>query len=409
MRGSDLRHDPAARSTAAGYSPNTLEVDLEAVAHNVREVRRVIGPRLRMFAVLKGNALGFGAVEVAKTALANGADSLSLVHIREAVRLREAGITAPILLYGGSLGDPDAVGLVEHYDLTAAVVDFESARLHSELAHQRIRVFVKVDAGLERLGVRAENAVEVIKDISRLPNLSLDGVFTHLHVDGLYELAQLNKDTPMSPCVAWQFSRFRDVVEQLQRAGVPIPVAMAASSPVVRLSPDMYLTGVDTGRLIYGLIPDVPPVVQMDLRPAFHSLKSRLIQVKDLVRSEFVAEAGFPIRAGMRIGIIPMGLADGLDMLTSGEVLVRGTRVKLIGIFYEHARLDLTDVPAARAGDEVGVIGEQAGSRISLEEVVRYQRAKLPAGLGSVAGLGSLVREGVRRVYLQPQSTPRLD
>ena len=170
---------------------------------------------------------------------------------------------------------------------------------------------------------------------------------------------------------------------------------------MVRLSSDMYLTGVDTGRLIYGLIPEVPPVVRMNLRPAFHSLKSRLIQAKDVVRSEFVAEAGFPIRSNMRIGIIPMGLADGLDMLSVGEVLVQGARVKVLGMFYEHARLDLTDVPAARAGDEVVLIGEQLGARISLEEVVGYQRTNRPGGVGSVGGLGTVVREGVRRVYLK--------
>ena len=390
------------------YSPNTLEVDLDAIANNVREVRRVIGPGPRMFAVLKGNALGFGAVEVARTALANGADSLSLVHVREAVRLREAGITAPILLYGGSLGDPAAVDLVERHDLTAAVVDLESARLHSESARKLVRIFVKVDAGLERLGVRAEDAVGVIQEISRLPRISLDGVFTHLQVDGLYPSEPLDKDTPMSPALSWQFSRFQSLLNDLDRAGVRLPVAMAASSPVVRVSPDMHLTGVDTGRLIYGLIPEVPPVVEMDLRPAFRKLTSRLIQVKNVTRSAFVAEAGFAIRPDMRIGIIPMGLADGLDLLTCGEVLIRGIRARVIGTFYEHARLDVTDVPDARAGDEVVVIGEQLGAKITLQEVAHNQRIKMPGGVGSVGGLGAAVREGVRRVYLQA-SPARLD
>lgn len=113
------------------HSPNVLEVNLEAVAHNVREVRRVIGVQRTFFAVLKGNALGFGSVEVGKTALSNGADALALVHVREAIRLREAGITAPILLYGGNLGDTHAIQLAERYDLTVAVVDLESAQLHS--------------------------------------------------------------------------------------------------------------------------------------------------------------------------------------------------------------------------------------------------------------------------------------
>ena len=97
-----------------------------------------------------------------------------------------------------------------------------------------------------------------------------------------------------------------------------------------------------------------------------------------------------------------------MDLLTCGEVLVHGIRVRVIGTFYEHARLDVTDVPEARAGDEVVVIGEQAGSKITLEEVARNQRIKVPGGVGSVGGLGAVVREGVSRVYLQA-SPLRLD
>jgi len=381
------------------YSPNVLEVNLEAVAHNVREVRRVIGVQRTFFAVLKGNALGFGSVEVGKTALSNGADALALVHIREAIRMREAGITAPILLYGGHLGDTHAIQLAERYDLTVAVVDLESAQLHSQTAHTCVRVFVEIDAGLERLGVPAEHAVDVVKEISRLPKLRLDGIFTHLLVDGMFADDNAEGEDQIPPFIEWQLSRFARLAEQLPEAGVSVPVVMAASSPLVAAAPEAYLTAVDTGRLIYGLMPAVPPLVTLDLQPAFHRLSSRLIQVREVHRSDFIAEAGFPIRAGMRIGIIPMGLADGLDLLHCGEVLVRGSRVKVIGTFYEHARLDLTEVPSAEAGDQVVIIGDQLDATISREEVVQAQTTRSPGGIVAVGGLGSAVREGVRRVY----------
>ena len=116
--------------------PNRLEVDLGAIAHNVRQVRRGIGPDVRLFAVVKGNAYGLGVVEVAGTALSAGADALALVHVGDAIALRDAGVEAPILLYGGTLGDPALVRLAEHYDLTATVVDQESARVHSRLARE---------------------------------------------------------------------------------------------------------------------------------------------------------------------------------------------------------------------------------------------------------------------------------
>lgn len=380
---------PAPAAPCDGF--NRLEVDLGAIAGNVREIRRAIGTKPRMFAVVKGNAYGLGAVQVATTALANGADALALVHTGDAVALREAGVDAPILLYGGTLGDRRQVQVAEQRDLTATVVDFESASFHSRFAESCVRVFVEVDAGLERLGIPAEEAAHTIARILALPRLRVDGIYTHLRVEGVYG----DRYHPSTArFVSWQYDRFSRVLEQLDRSGIAIPITMAASSPLVRLSSSMNLNAVDTGRLIYGIVPEVPAGVALRLRPAFRSLKSRLIQIKDIHRTEFVEEAGFSVRDVRKIGVIPMGLADGLADTTCGEVLVRGTRHAIVGTFLEHARIDLTGAGGARVGDEVVIVGEGGGQCITTEEVFAHQGVRMPAGLGV------LVRGSVKRVYV---------
>jgi alanine racemase len=370
---------------------NRLEVDLGAIAHNVRAVRGTIGHDVQLFAVVKGNAYGLGVVEVAGTALSAGADALALVHVRDAIALRQAGVEGPILLYGGTLGDPALVQAAEHYDLTATVVDLESAQVHSRLARESVRVFVEVDVGLERLGIPADEAPAIIRAILRLPGLRVRGIYSHLRVEGTYH----GGDGPaITDYVAWQFDRFSRVLRELRSEGIVLPTMMAASSPLVRLTRSMNLNAVDTGRLLYGLVPEVPAEETLDLRPALRSLTSRLVQVKDLRRDDFLDELDFSPRDVTRVGVIPMGLGDGLADVTCGEVLVRGRRKRLLGLSLEHARIDLTGLAEARAGDEVVIVGEQQGSRITSEEVFTHQNLRMPAGLGV------LVRGSVERVYV---------
>jgi alanine racemase len=380
--------------SVANYAPNVFVVDLKAIAHNVREIRKAIGNQCFFFAALKGNAYGYGLVEAGRTALAAGADGLSMVHLRDAITLRQAGITAPILLYCGNLGNAASVKLVERFDITTTLVDADSIELYSRSATNVVKTFLKVDVGLERLGCRPENALEFATKIEASPNLSLDGVYTHLEADGQYTGVSLDPDAELHPYIRWQYERFSEVVGRLESAGIRPPVSIAASSPILRLTSEMNLTGIDVGRLLYGLVPAVPANVELDLRPAFHSLRSRLIQVKPVDRREFVEWVDFDIREGMHIGIIPTGYGDGLASLTCDEVLVHGHRVPVIGKHFEHARLDLTTVPDARAGDEVVVIGRQGNEEITLEEVAAYQQ------FSKAAGLGSLVRESIPKVYV---------
>jgi alanine racemase len=154
------------KESVAEYAPNLYVVDTGAITHNTRQIRNAVGDECYFFAALKGNAYGHGLVASGRAALEGGADGLSMVHLRDAIELRHAGITAPLLLYGGNLGNPGSVELVERYDITTTLVDADSIELYSRLASKQIKVFFKIDVGLERMGCAPEDAVALAQAVA---------------------------------------------------------------------------------------------------------------------------------------------------------------------------------------------------------------------------------------------------
>ena len=361
--------------------PTILEIDLAAAAGNVRAVRRMVGPERTIYAVVKADGYGYGAAEMGATFLAGGADALAVADLGEGIRLRQRGITAPILVYPNAL--PEAAPDTLAHGLTPALVDLESAAAYSKAATGPCEVFVKVDVGLERLGVPAEQAVKMIVAMLELPNLRLGGLCGHPHVPGGDDAAY----------AAWQLGRFTSVIDELEARGVRVPVRLLAASPFVLRFPHTYLNAVDPGRMLYGIAyaSEKPPA---DLRPVLRSLSSRVITVKELTpRERFAEMAPFPVTAPRRLGVIPMGSADGLLWLNAGHVLVRGQAAPLIGgPNLEHTRIDLTGVPDARVGDEVVIIGRQGEAEITIADVA--ERSGI--GLHHVA---TTVGPRVARVY----------
>ena len=183
--------------------------------------------------------------------------------------------------------------------------------------------------------------------------------------------------------------------ETLAARNITIPVKLVASSAVLRYTLAMNLDAVDPGHILFGLTPPGPVGVKLNIRPAFRSFKSCLIHVKQIDRREFRDLAPVALRNNMCIGIIPVGLRDGMASLTCGAVLVRGMCVPVLGAFsLEHTRIDLTDVPEAHVGDEVVIIGQQEGITIEPEDVVKHQGFAVPAELAMA------IRRSVERVYL---------
>ena len=365
---------------SVAHRPNSLEVDLAAVTHNVALIREAIGAGTALFGAVKANGYGFGLPEVAEAMLDGGADAFALADPADAIRIRAAGIAVPVLLYGGVLPGLAVARLLADHDLTCTIGDLEAARAWSELG-AGTKAFLKVDVGLERLGVAAEQAAAFVEAACALPGIRVDGIYTHLHggaAPGYHD---------------WQLDRFDLVLDELDRLGIDLPVRLAESSVTVGGGRRPRLNAIDPGHLLYGFLPVGRASEPVGLRPAFVALRTRILQVKQLARPGFSEAAPMALHAGMRVAVIPLGRADGLRSLTCGEVLVRGRRVPIVGRpSLEHTRIDVSAVPDCRAGDEVVVIGRQDGEEIAFAAVAAFHELDGP-------GLTLEVRQSVQRVY----------
>lgn len=369
-----------AQLTSRPLRPNILEIDLDAAAANFRAVRHLVGPERKIFAVVKADGYGHGAAEVGAVFVAHGADALAVADLSEGIRLRKRGIAAPILVYPNSL--PEAARETISYGLIPALVDLTSAEAYADAAAGPYDVFVMIDVGYERLGIPAEEATKFIAAMLELPHLRLAGVCARGHAHG------------NDPAYAeWQLARFTAVVDELEARGVSVPIRLLAASPFIIRFPQTYLNAVDPGRMLYGITypGETPPV---PLQPTLRALTTCVIALKVIMPREYFAElAPFPVTAPMRLGVIPIGSADGLTRLHVGRVLVRGRAVPIVDSpSLEHTRIDLTEVPDACVGDEVVIIGRQGDAEITVAEIAKRHGL----GLNHVA---TTIGPRVTRVY----------
>lgn len=364
--------------------PNLFEIDLGAIAAFTRNIRELVGRDTTIFAALKCNAYGFGLLPVARTIVAAGGDALAVVDRANAIELREGGITAPILLYPGSLATPDAVQACARFDLIPTMVDLESAAVYSRLATRPLQVAVKVDIGQERLGFPAETAADAIAAIAGMPRLHVHVINAHPNMPS----------PPSSDYLQWQLGRFQAMLRRLEVLGIVPPIRMIASSKILSFAPQLPLTAVDPGQMFFGPFRAAGDVPWPTERQPFSRLSSRIIHVRTLDRSAFMDQAPFPMRPGMRMAVIPIGVSDGMAQLHCGEVLVRGRRAPVISASLEHTRIDVSEISDAELGDEVVIIGEQGDDRITPDAVVSHQ------GHARIADLAMAVRPSIPRNYL---------
>ena len=368
--------------------PSVMEIDLDAILHNLQAIQQWVGPSVRLFAVLKSNAYGFGVKEVGLAVDKSTAFGIAVADLSEAVLLRQNGVTKPILVYANHL--PSAAPEVVGHNLIPTVDSLEYARAYSAAASEPLKVFVKVDTGRHRNGVMAEEVPDFCRRVLEFGNLKIEGIYAHMD-----RLSDLEAD---GDYVQWQFSRFEGALKEIENRRLEIPIRMVASSSEVVQFPRMHLNAVDPGKLIYGVHFPRSGRSRIHLKHAFQSLKTRIILKKKVKPgTPFDGKARFPLREGMQVGIIPLGWGDGLPKypLNQGEVLVKGKRVRILGSQYvEHARIDLTEVPEAELGDEVVVIGRQGTEEITPEEVADL------CGMGA-SGLTRMVRETVPRVFFR--------
>ena len=342
--------------------PTWLEVDLEAIAHNVRRVVEIVGPAVKVLAVLKADGYGHGAVRVARTALNNGVYCLGVASINEGLALRKTGISAPILVLGFTPAW-QARELVLN-SLSATVFDMDVAQALSRAAGQldsQVKVQVKVDTGMGRLGILPDDAVPFVLALRSLPHLMMEGIFTHFSVadaDRAY--------------TRWQADRFRQVLEALSEEGIDIPLVHAANSAAILSLPESHFGMVRLGIAMYGLHPSPQVRCPPDFRPAL-SFKTEVAQVKTLAPGSYVSYGNtYQTTDRQRIAVVPVGYADGFRRAPRhwGEVLVRGRRAPIVGrVCMDQTMIVVTAIAVVRQGVEVVLFGEQGGESITAEQV----------------------------------------
>jgi alanine racemase len=353
------------------------EVDLQAYAHNIRELRRITHPRAQLMAVVKANGYGHGAVEAAQEALQNGAERLGVARVNEALPLREAGLSAPILIFGYT--PPDLAETLSAYHLTQTVYSFATAKALSEKTAakgKKIKIHIKVDSGMGRLGLLlkrsatansdmaiAENVVREVLTITRLPGLEVEGVFTHFATADSADKAYANQ----------QLERFLEFLAALHREGFDPPMSHAANSAALITMPPSHLDMVRPGIACYGLYPsDEVERNNVQLKPVM-TLKSRIIHLKKV-------PAGFNVSYGITyqtqrptvIATVAIGYADGFSRLLSsrGYMLVRGQRAPVVGrVCMDLTMLDVGAIDGVAMEDEVVIFGCQRNAAITADEL----------------------------------------
>ena len=341
------------------------EIDLDAIAHNTREIKKLTGNRVEMMGVVKADAYGHGVLEVVRTLLDNGVAQLAVSMLDEAIQIRKMGIDVPILVL--SYTDPARADEIVLNRVTQTVFSMDLAQALSAAAvrlGKDVKIHVKVDTGMTRVGfMPGYSAVKNIMEIAKMPGIILEGIFTHF--------ARLTESD--SSYTIMQFERFMSLCTELARVGIHIPVKHVCNSAAILQYPEMYLDVVRPGVILYGLYPSKEVARKIDLRPAM-TLKANVILVKD-VDSDVCISYGRTFRTSRksRIATVPIGYADGYTRLMSnkGRMLVNGEFAPVVGrICMDQCMIDVTDLKhEVSVGDEVVIFGKQNGACISVDEI----------------------------------------
>jgi alanine racemase len=349
-------------TAAPSQRPSRVLVDLDALSHNLDAIRAHV--RVPVMGIVKANAYGHGLVPVALHLQAQGIDQLGVAFLEEGVALRNAGITVPILVLGGIFG-PQAAEFIAH-DLEVTVSSLDKLRqveAAAEALGRKATIHLKIDTGMERIGVHSYSAGRFIEAALASRWCTLKGVYSHLAC----------ADDPGSPMTALQVERFADACAHFGRLGAPMPLRHLANSGGVLHFPETYLDMVRPGILLYGVQPDPASQRTVDVRPAL-SLVSQVVYFK-------VVQAGHPVSYGAtwaptqdtRVVTIPIGYGDGYPRALSsrGEVLIHGKRHPIVGrICMDQFMVDIGQ-DSAWNEDEVVLVGGQDGDAIPVEAVAQ--------------------------------------
>ncbi|MCG0276448.1 MAG: alanine racemase [Thermosediminibacteraceae bacterium] len=349
------------------FRPTRAEINLDNLEHNLKEIRRITSSEAALCAVVKADAYGHGAKEVAMTALSNGAKYLAVALLEEAILLREAGIEAPILILGFT--PEEQFDKILEYGITQTVYSVKSAEVLSREAQKqgkKAKVHIKLDTGMSRIGFQAEpSCLPDIEKIFSLPGIEVEGIFTHF----------AKADERDKTFTQEQFKKFDMIVKALESRGFKIPVKHVSNSAAIIDLPEMHLDMVRPGIILYGIYPSDEVKKERILLKPVMSFKTRVSHVKNVPAGTPISYGGtFVTKRPSVIATLPVGYADGYSRLLSSkaEVVIRGRRAPLVGrVCMDQCMVDVTDVPGVMPGDEVELFGTGESGGVTADEVAK--------------------------------------
>ena len=371
-----------------------VEIDLSAIRHNVADVRRVLPPRTRLMAVVKADAYGHGAVESSKAMLGAGADRLGVSNVDEALELRNAGITAPILV----LSQPPAatIPMLLAYHITPTIYTSDFAIAYGEAADlhgMKAPYHLAVNTGMNRIGVRYDDVMEFLTQVSFHRALELEGTFTH------YATA----DCPETLDFQIQTKRFVEALTSMHDAGIDLGLVHAANSAATYRYPDVQFDMVRCGLALYGFHPCPETRALADLRPAM-SVYARVIDARTVPMSEGVSY-GLQYRSpgSVKICTVPVGYANGLRRGLSGntDFIVKGRYFRQVGNICMDQSMFEVDLRSygtreridPQIGDKVTIVGVDGIAQVTIDEMAeKLDTVQYEVAIG--------LSQGMERIYV---------
>ncbi len=342
-----------------------LEIDLAALAHNVRQVKSLLSPKTALMAVVKADAYGHGAIAVAQTVLQSGASLLGVATVPEGIELREAGIKAPILILGATY-TPEQIKAIARWLLQPTLCNFKQALVFSETLEaipqcQPVPVHLKLDTGMSRLGPPWQQAAEFVQLVQRLPKLQIASIYSHLAT------AESLDQTVMRQ----QQTRFESAIASIKSTGLPLPHLHLANSAATLTDPTLHYNMVRVGLAIYGLYPATHLQSKINLKPVLQ-VKARVAQVKTIPPGTGVSYGHqFISDRELCLAVVGIGYADGVPRNLSNKmtVLIRGQRVPQIGaITMDQLMLDVSNIPNLQPGEVVTLLGQERTEKILADD-----------------------------------------
>lgn len=339
------------------------EIDASAILANVEALRSLLAPSCRLMAVVKADGYGHGAAESARAALAGGASELGVATVDEALSLRNANVTAPLLILAEA--PPESAGEIVDAGVTATVASRSLAVALSEAATRagrQVGFHLKVDTGMHRIGVAHDRAGEFLTSLRGLPGLALHGVFTH------FATAEVPGDWDFEK----QMDRLQESLSDIREAGFEPGVVHASNSAATILHREAHFDMVRCGISIYGLHPGEATRDRVDLRSAM-SVKARVAAVRTVPMGEGVSYGLIWRAAGpVSVATIPLGYADGVHRVLSGNmrVLIGGRQCEQVGrICMDQLMVEVPRGLSVSPGDEVVIVGEQGSEVLAMDEM----------------------------------------